>query len=121
MVSLRLVQVRSVVSDLFRVANTVDQATGIDAEVFVFRTETGFYDRIASVSDVMNVVDVTRAAALAAGNPYYRQAVATKDCTALPEANDFATTVQSRLKTLVVEYNAATTAFVGTTTETYHS
>lgn len=122
-VSLRLVQVRSVVSGStpYRVANTVDQNVNIPAQVFVFATETGLYDRVASVSDLETLPYTTQADALANGAAYYRMAAVTKDWAILNTAEEFATMVRGRLKALVVEYNAAQAAFIGTTTETYSS
>ena len=122
MASLRLTQTRSVVtSAAYHVTNVVDQNVDIPAEVFVFSTETGQYDHIASVGDLLNVPDTTQAAAQAAGNPYYRQSSLVKDWTRLSDAQEFSATVRERLKLLVVEYNKAETSFIGTTTETYTS
>ena len=122
MASLRLTQVRSVVSSSdYEVSNTVDQNVDIPAEVFVFSTSTGLYDHVASVGDILSIPDVTQAVAVAAGHQYYRQAASVNDWESLRDARDFAVMVQERLKSLVMAYNTAETSFIGTTMEIYSS
>lgn len=114
-------QVRSVqAGPLYRVDDEVTASSGIDPEVFVFRTSDEAFNRIATVDDMM-LLPNTRAQALIDGDDYYRLAQVVKDYESLKTADDAATTIVGRIKQLLVDYDAAVNEFVGTTTETLSS
>lgn len=110
-------QVRSLVGNSYQVQDTVTASTTIDDAVFVFTTSGGLFDHVATVLDMLTYPDTQSAAALAS-LAFYRQTTVTKTFTAVNTAQDFATTLISRMKTLAAEYDVVTTAFVGTTSGT---
>lgn len=113
-------QTRSVVpGPLYVVEDEVTASSGIAPEVFVFTMEDS-YNRIATVDDMLSL-QPTKAAAIAAGDDYYRQSDVTRSFQSLSDADSFAIAITDRLKLLVVDYESATEAFIGTTTETLSS
>lgn len=121
MASLTHTQTRLLYGDLYRVVDTVTATVSMPTQVFVFLTATpGVYNRVASVND-LNTLPDTLVQAQTDGAEYYRLATVTRDFTVLAQAETFATEVIGRLKLLVVEYDSATTQFIGTTTETLSS
>jgi len=113
-------QTRSIVSNKYRVLDTATASVNIPLEPFVFTTSDASYNRIASVDDMLNLPN-SRATAQSTGKEYYRQASVTIDWDLLAEADDFATTIEVRLKQLVIEYAAVVTDFIGTATTTVSS
>lgn len=102
------------------VHDVVTATTGIEPEVFVLVTDDDSFNRIATVVDMMNL-PATQAEALTNGADYYRVSEVERVFTSLSVADNAAITISERLKLLAVEYDAATNAFVGTTTETISS
>ncbi len=114
-------QVRSVVAGpLYRVVDTVTAASGIQTQVFVYLVEGDVFSRVASVDDMLTLEN-TRDAAVLAEDDEYRLATYQQDFNSLATAGDAASTITARLTTLLVDYEAATVDFVGTTTETLSS
>lgn len=110
-------QTRSLTPDSrYRVDSTVVAAVGMPLEVFVYRTEDGSYNRVASVADVMQL-PATRAAAQAQRVGFYRQATVSITWDTQAEAEAFSRTVREKLARLAKEYDVALARFVGTTLE----
>lgn len=121
MASITHTQVRSVqAGPLYRVADTVTASVDIQPQVFVFQTSDNAFNRIATVDDMMTL-PTSQAQAVIDGADYYRLNAVTKDYESLKTADDAATAIVDRIKRLLVEYDAAVTEFVGTTTETLTS
>lgn len=111
-------QTRSVVAGpLYRVVDTATASVDIEHEVFVFVTDTQAFSRVATVDDMLTLPD-TQAEALSAELGYYRLATVTRDFEALTDAKEFAASVNSRLKSLCVDYAAAVAAFIGSESTT---
>jgi hypothetical protein len=114
-------QVRSVqAGPLYRVSDTATAGVNIEKEVFVFKTADDVFNRIATVADMTDYPN-TKAQAVLDGKDYYRDAHFQHDYASLKQAADAATAIVGRLKALLVDYDAATNTFVGTTTETLSS
>ena len=114
-------QVRSVDSNAwFQVSDTVTAATNIGAAVFVYRVDTSAFDHVATAGDMQAHPD-TRAAAVTAGDAYYRQANVTTSFQALADAVSFAAILNLRLKQLCTEQNLFLNGFLGTTSATVTS
>lgn len=121
MISITHTQIRSVqAGPLYRVQDTVTASVGIQQQVFVFETSDQSFNRIATVDDMLSL-PTSQAQAVIDGKDYYRLNTVTKDYESLKTAEDAATTIVNRIKLLLVEYDAAVNAFVGTTTETLTS
>ena len=118
--SLSLTQTRSLYGNLFRVVNTVNSSVVMPPEVFVFATADQSYNRIASVQDLLSLPN-THAAAVSGSVAYYRLAAVTRDFTLVSDADRFAKESKGCLKFLAVEYDSATTKFIGTDTGTISS
>lgn len=120
-VSITHTQVRSVQpGPLFRVVHTASAAVGIQKEAFVFLVSDDSFQNVATVENMLDLPN-TKAAAILANKTMYRGDVVQKDWEFLKQAIDFGATLTARLKTLVVLYDKATNAFVGTTTATTSS
>jgi hypothetical protein len=105
---------------MYRVLDTITASVGLPLEDFVFVTATQTFDHVAVVSDIAAYPN-TYAAAVAGNYTYYRLASVQIDWATVASAEDFATTLQARLKALCVDYDAAVATFLGTTTETISS
>jgi len=120
-VSVTHTQVRSVQpGPLYRVQDTCTAGVGIEKEAFVFAVLDDSFQHVATVDNMLNLPN-TKAAAQLANLDYYRDDVVVRDHTSLSLAEDFAATINARLKSLVVQYDVAVNAFVGTTTSTVSS
>lgn len=120
-VSITHTQTRSVPSPgVYRTADSVTDTVGIETQVFVFNVSDDSYSRVASVYDMLTYPN-TKAAAVAADQPYYRDASVSKDITAIDVAKEFASNLKGSLKVLAVEYDAAVNQFVGAETATVTS
>lgn len=120
-VTLSHTQVRSVqAGPTYRTLDTVTASSGIAPEVFVFRVDGDVFEHVATVHDMANLPN-TRAQAVIDGKDWYRLATVQRDLDILSDADEFADSLIGRMKALVVEYDAAVTAFIGTTTETLSS
>lgn len=120
-VSVTHTQTRSVEEGpAYVVYDVVDASDGIAPEVFVFRTDDDAFNRIATIGD-MTTLPAGKAAAVAAGADYYRLPDVTRSFASLSAADNAATGISQRIQLLVVEYDAAVTSFIGTTTETLSS
>lgn len=114
-------QTRSVqAGPLYRVQDQVTASETIDDAVFVFRTDTQEFDHVATVDDMSAYPD-TLAEAQADELEFYRLTSVTKDWEALEDAEEFGAMLIERMKALCVDYDAAVTSFVGTTTATISS
>lgn len=100
----------------YQVDDSVTAATGIATEVFVFKTTGGTFDHVATVLDMLTYPN-TQAAAALAGQSFYRQASVSRTFTSIAEAQDFASSLISRMRTLASEYDLVVTAFVGATVD----
>ena len=79
--------------------------------LFVFTTADDEYSHVASSRDVLDYFD-SKSAALAAGNDFYRQPAATKEYTYIDVAEEFATSVRTRLQWLANTYDQVKDDFV---------
>jgi hypothetical protein len=114
-------QTRSVeAGPTYVVHDVVTDTAGIDPEVFVFVTDDDSFNRIATVDDMLTL-PATSEEAIASGADYYRLAEVTRSFASLSSADNAAIAISDRLKLLVVDFDAATNAFIGTTTETLSS
>ena len=114
-------QTRSVqAGPAYRVHDQATAAVGMQTQVFVFLVNDDSFNRVATVAD-MQLLANNKPAAVLAGQDAYRLAVVQKDYGTLKTAQDAAATITARLKQLVIDYDAATTAFVGITTATLSS
>jgi hypothetical protein len=120
MASLTHQQDRSLNGQQYRVVSTILSGTGITPAVFVFATVDDSFSRVASVQDLADL-QPSRAAAVTAGDEYYRLVTVTRDFDVLEDAQDFANYVKGRLPQLVIDYNLSVTAFVGTSTDVVSS
>lgn len=120
MASVTHTQVRSSVLSGYQIVDTVTATVSIPTQLFVFKTTDDSFSRVATVFDVGEYPD-NKPDAIANGDPYYRGAVVTIVYAQLDDAVNFAQTTHDRLQSLVIEYAAATTTFVGSTTETLTS
>ena len=112
--SLTHTQVRSVVSTNYQVVDTVTAATnGLDINVFVMAGDTGQFQRVADPGD-LSLPTVSTV-------PLWRTYVVTGSFPELCHAQEFAAILEQRLQSLVTNYDASVSAFVGTTTETLSS
>lgn len=102
------------------VEDVVTATVGIQPQVYVFSVDDDLYNRIATVDDMLTL-STSRADAIAAGDGYYRLSEVTRSFMSLSDADSFAIAITDRLKLLAVDYEAATEAFIGTTTETISS
>jgi hypothetical protein len=115
-VSITHTQTRSVPSaGVYRTYDSVTVATGIQRQLFVFNVSDDNFSRVASVSDMLTYPN-TKAAAVAASQPFYRGDIVTRDLTDIDDAQDFASNLKASLKLLLVEYDAAVNVFIGTET-----
>lgn len=120
-VTLTHTQTRSVeAGPLYRVDDLATASAGIQKEVFVFQTIDDEFSRVATVDDMM-LLPNSKAQAVLDGKDYYRGDHFVKDYESLQTANNVATAIVGRIKSLLVDYDVAVTAFVGTTTETLTS
>lgn len=120
-VTLTHTQVRSVQpGPLYRVDDTATASSGIQKEVFVFQTADDAFNRIATVDDMLNLPN-NKPQAILDGKDYYRGAHVVKDYQSLKTADDAATAIVDRIKRLLVQYDEAVNAYIGTTTETLTS
>jgi hypothetical protein len=103
----------------YRVVDVVNSSTGFPespaaASVFVFKVADGLFDHVATVLDVQTYPN-SLLAAQGANLPYYRLSSVTKDFASVALAQDFASTLISRMTSLCKEYDITATAFVGVT------
>lgn len=109
-------QARTNPSDgVYQVTDTVTASTGIPPEVFVFKVADSTFDHVATVLDVVTYPN-SLVAASAAGQPFYRLATVTRTFPLVNQAQDFAASLVSRMKTLASQYELVVTVFVGTDT-----
>lgn len=113
-------QTRSVVGSKYRVVDTATASVNIPLEPFVFRTVDGVYSRVATATDMAELLN-TQVAAQTAGADYYRLATVTQDFDEVGPASDFASGAIARLKQLVVDYDKTVASFIGTNTTTVSS
>ena len=110
-------QVRSLLVDgTYQVDDHVTASTNIAIEPFVFRYADNLFDHVATADDLLTMPNTPTV-----GQSFYRQARVTKVWVYLGDAIGFAAMLEERLKLLLVTYFAATTRFIGTTTETLTS
>jgi hypothetical protein len=120
-VSITHTQTRSVeAGPLYRVLSAVTDPVGIQPETFVFRVSDDEFQYVATVPDMLNVLN-TKAAAVAAGDDLYRLSSVQRDHVSLLEAQDFGTTLSQRLQALVRQYDVAVNDFTGVTVEALSS
>lgn len=106
---------------VYTVINNITATANIDDACFVFQTSgTLVFDHVATPLDIITYPD-SQAAAAAASLPYYRLASVTKSFNTVEEAQDFADTVKSRLKSLANEYQVVVATFIGSESTTYTS
>jgi hypothetical protein len=115
-VSLYYIQTRSVISNQYRVDNSITTSSGISTKVFVMKESNYTYDRVATMDDMLNVPDVP--------DPhfgYYRDDAFYMDFDDVSRANYFAQGVKERIESLVSIYDEASNNFQGSTGERIHS
>lgn len=113
MASLTHVQTRSVVdNNKYRVTEQITLSTDIPATVFVLRSGTGIFSRVATVSDMFVLGTVPE------GDQFYRVSGFQRDFDDVGSAIEFGKHVKLRLKQLVDGYTTSVGNFVGTETET---
>jgi hypothetical protein len=115
-VSVFLIQTRSVVSNQYRVDNSITTSSGISTKVFVKKESNYTYDRVATLDDMLNVPD--------APDPhygYYRDDIFYMDFVDVSTAEYFAQGVKRRLDLLVSDYDEASNHFQGSSGENIHS
>lgn len=105
---------------LYRVLSVVTDPVGIQPETFVFRVSDDRFEYVATVADMLNVLN-TKAAAVAAGDDLYRLSSVQRDHASLRDAQDFGTTLTQRLQALVRQYDVAVNDFTGVTVEALSS
>lgn len=99
----------------YRVVDVINSFTGFpDGSVFVFKVADGLFDHVATVLDMQTYFN-TLLAAQGANHAYYRQLSVTKDFSTMEVAQDFGTTLISRMTSLCKEYDITAAAFVGVT------
>jgi hypothetical protein len=110
MISVYLIETRSVDSNQYVVDCSITTSSGISSSVFVKRESTYEYDRVATVEDMLALPETP--------NPsygYYRDDAFTRNFPDVSEANYFSDGVKQRLQSLVTDYDAVVGTFVGTT------
>lgn len=112
-------QVRSVITGPtpYQLVDTVSETVIIPMELFTFAVDSSAFDHVATVADIQTY-PVTRAAAVTAGQPYYRQAAVTVSYATLQQGIDLSAVLLSDLRTLANAYNEYLASFEGTTSET---
>ena len=94
---------------VYRVAATVNEATALAEEVFVFATSTDEYSHVAGMFDVLNYpVDV------GGDDPFYRKTSVIRDFNHVVTANEFVNHIHGRLEKLVDAYQNSADEFPGT-------
>ena len=101
-------------AEVYRVVNTVTYVEGIDANIFIYVTETGIFSHVAYPYD-MRTFPKTQQEASNDGLGYYRQVSATVDYDNVALADAAASYTLSRVDTLARTMNAVDTEFVGET------
>ena len=121
MASVNHTQIRSTIAGpQYQVQDTINSAVGIETQLFLFRVSDDVFANVCNVDDV-SAYPNTKNQAITDGKSYYRLATVTKAFPTLALGQEFADTIKARLKSLMVDYAAATTTFVGTTTESISS
>ncbi len=110
-------QVRNLLMDgTYQVDDHITASANIAPEAFVFRYADNLFDHVATADDILTLPNTPTL-----GQAFYRLARVTIAWVDLGDAIGFAAMLEDRLKLLLVDYFAATTRFVGTTTETLSS
>ena len=93
----------------YQVKNEVTAATGISAELFVYRKSDESFSHVATLSDLAYPTTVDP------DQDWYRLSVAIKELADVSQALEFANHVKFRLNELMAAYTSATYAdFAGT-------
>jgi hypothetical protein len=120
MASLTLEQTQSLEpGNLFRVLDEITGSVDISSSVFVFKTETQTFSRVATVYDVEHLSYTSYEDAVAHGAEYYRLDTVQKDFEEQATAEAFAAYTRARLETLAGDYTEYSEDFAGVTTYTY--
>lgn len=115
-VSFSLRQITSVVSGpLYRVNNTVDDATDASTAVFVFKTTTEEFSHYATVADLETYPD-TLAEAQADDAAFYRLATVERDWDTVEDMEADVAMTKSRVQFLANELNALHAGIASDTT-----
>jgi hypothetical protein len=113
MVSITRQQVREIHAESYRVTDTVTEAIGIPAEIYVHDVGTAQFSHVATVFDLQAL-----AVNAAPGSTHYRASVATRTCADVASARDFAAGIAPRVRSLIKAYDAVVNGFLGTDSET---
>ncbi len=97
---------------IYRVKNLVIYASEIQKEVFVFNVVDETFSHVAYPYDMENI-PVGKAAAITAGNNFYRVVEVTRDYDTLEAALVFAEHSRGRVRYLASDYETATEEFEG--------
>jgi hypothetical protein len=117
-VEIKLKQTRTIEEGpIYKVKTEVTEHTDIEAEIFVFSTETQNFEHVATVWD-MEHYPKTREEALEAHQNYYRLDEATVGYETQVTALEFAEYTVERVQFLVTDYSKAITDFEGEFTYT---
>ena len=107
-VSLTLNQVRESVNNKYKVTSTITTSSGVEKEVFIKRTGSLYYDRVATVDDMLNL-DTDSSST----NGYFRDYEFDVEYNDVTTADNLADGVKERLGLLVDAYDVVVNAFVG--------
>jgi|AntRauTorcE11897_2_1112592.scaffolds.fasta_scaffold00209_2 hypothetical protein len=98
---------------VYTVTWTVDTATDMPEEVFLLRFSDNTFIRTITPGDL--IYPTTRTD----GTAFYRQSEVTGRYDSITDGDTARTNVDAALTTLVTEYNAGLTTFLGSNTNTY--
>jgi hypothetical protein len=101
---------------LYRVRTTVSYVSGINAAIFVFNTELGTFQYVATVFD-MEQVTADHALAVSEGRAYYRASSCDVSYDNQDDALEFVEYTAGRIQSLATDYFKATSEFEGTVHE----
>lgn len=103
---------------VYRSANEIIAADGIELQLFVYEVETDVFSHVATPRDIDQFPN-NKADALAEGTTHYRGLSVMKDFERLDVAEDFIAAVQSRIQWLANAYDRIQDVFTGEQTITY--
>jgi len=125
--SITLYQDRTSDGTTYTVENSITAYANMpDDGCFVYKLLGATFDHVATPIDVITypsgaTEQAAKDAASAQSLGFYRWKEATQDFATVQEAQDFADTVKSRIKSLASEYQMVANTFVGNDTTTYTS
>jgi hypothetical protein len=103
---------------LYRSANEIIAADGVELQLFVYLTESDAFSHVATPHDI-DLYPNNKVDAQAGGFTYYRRVDVTKDLERLDLAEDFIAAIQSRVRWLANVYDRIQETFTGEQTFTY--